>query len=292
MKTFAYKAVSGLFLHDKDITGPSFRATTRPGLGLVNRTYETDAIFDPEGKKTQWERLVHHLDHQNEQGRGKVSYKLFFVIRHGEGFHNVKEAEVGRDAWDSHWSKLDGDGRKTWSDARLTEKGMQQALALHSFWKHSLEDPGIPAPQRYYTSPLARCLDTTRIAYSGLTVPRDRPFKPIVKENLRERFGEHTCDRRSTRSWIATNYPEYKIERSFTEADEQWEADHRETEGEIAYRVKTLLDDIFSNEDKTIISLTAHSGFIRALYNVTGHRDVWVAAGAMVPVLIKAEVNE
>ncbi|KAI0842609.1 phosphoglycerate mutase-like protein [Hypoxylon sp. FL0890] len=292
MKTFRYKAVSGLFSHDKDITGPNFRATTQPGLGLIDRAYETDAVFDPEGKKTQWERLIHHLDHHNQQGEGHVQYKLLFLIRHGEGYHNVKEAEVGRDSWNSHWSLLDGDDHKNWSDAHLTEKGRQQAHVLNDFWQESLKDPGIPAPQRYYTSPLARCLETTRITYSGLDVPSDRPFKPIVKENLREWFGKHTCDRRSTRSWIAFNYPEYEIEPSLTEADERWKPDHRETEGEIADRVKTLLDDIFNSEDKTILSFTAHSGFIRTLYRVTGHRDVWVAAGAMVPVLIRAEVVE
>ncbi|KAI1416266.1 phosphoglycerate mutase-like protein [Hypoxylon sp. FL1857] len=292
MKTFTYKAVSGLFSHDNDVTGPSFRATTQPGLGLIDRAYETDATFDPEGKKTQWERLVHYLDHYNKQGRGKVVYKLLFLIRHGEGYHNVKEAEVGREAWNSHWSLLDGDGQKNWSDAHLTEKGRQQARALNAFWQESLKNPGIPAPQRYYTSPLARCLETTKLAYSGLSVPADRPFKPIVKENMREWFGKHTCDRRSTRSWIESNYPDYGIERSLTEADELWKKDHRETKEEIADRIKKLLDDIFSTDDKTLISFTAHSGFIRALYDVTGHRDVWVAAGAMVPVLIRAEVVE
>ncbi|KAI1380623.1 phosphoglycerate mutase-like protein [Hypoxylon crocopeplum] len=288
--SFTYQAVPGFFRHDEEITGPQFRATTLPGLGLINRPYETDTVFDPEGKKTQWERFVHFLEHQNRLGRGKVLHKLVFLIRHGEGHHNVKEAEVGRHAWDSYWSLLDGDEQSTWSDARLTEKGKQQAGALNAFWRGSIENEGIPPPQRYYTSPLARCLETTRITYSGLSVPPDQPFKPIVKERMRERNGEHTCDRRSTRSWIASNYPGYEIENGLTENDEEWKPDWRETEDEIADRVGKLLDDIFSNEDKAILSFTAHSGLIRSLYNVTSHRDVWVSAGAMVPVLIKAEV--
>lgn len=57
-------------------------------------------------------------------------------------------------------------------------------------------------------------------------------------------------------------------------------------------RVKAVLDEIFSNETKTIISITAHSGLVRALYSVVGHRGVWVAAGAMVPVLISARKVE
>lgn len=148
----------------------------------------------------------------------------------------------------------------------------------------------MPTPQSHYTSPLARCLETTRLVFSGLEVAPDRPFQPVIKNKLRERFGEHTCDRRSTRSWIVSNYPEFKIEDGITENDEEWKADKRETENEIANRVKELLDDVFLNDNKTFISFTAHSGLIRALYSVTKHPEVWVSAGTMVPLLIKGEV--
>ncbi|OTB07014.1 hypothetical protein M426DRAFT_257423 [Hypoxylon sp. CI-4A] len=291
-KKFTYQAVPTFFLHDNEVTGPEFRATTRPSLGLIDRPYETDAQFDPEGKRTQWERFVYFLEHQNQLGQGKVFYKLAFVIRHGEGYHNVKEAEVGRHAWEDYWATVDGDGHSTWSDAHLTEKGKAQAQTLNAFWRDSTVSIKIPLPQKFYTSPLARCLETTKITYSDLNAPADRPFKPMIKERLRERFGVHTCDRRSPRSWIASNYPDYEIEPSLTEADELWKADVRETESEVADRVAKFLDDVFTSDDSYIISLTAHSGLIRALYNVTNHRDVWVSAGALVPVLIKAEVVE
>jgi len=55
-------------------------------------------------------------------------------------------------------------------------------------------------------------------------------------------------------------------------------------------RTKMLLDDIFNNEAKTIISFTVHSGTVHALYTATQHRDIWVATGAVVPILIKAEL--
>ncbi|KAI1390010.1 phosphoglycerate mutase-like protein [Hypoxylon trugodes] len=255
------------------------------------RSYETDATFDPQGKKDQWERFIHFLEHKNEQGRGRVIYKLIFVIRHGEGYHNVKEREVGRQAWDSHWSLLNGDGKTTWSDARLTEEGERQARQLNVFWRRSLRDTKMPTPEKYYTSPLARCLETTRLTYSGLDVPSDRPYRPIIKENLRERFGAHTCDRRSARSWIVSNYPEFRTESSFTEIDQQWKSTEREAESEVEGRVKQVLDDAFLSYN-TVVSFTAHSGLIRALYSLTRHREVWVAAGVLVPVLIKGEIVE
>ena len=74
--------------------------TTKPGLGLIDRPYDSDAEFDPEHQKTQWERFVHHLDHLNTHGGEKSRYKLIYLIRHGEGFHNVKEAEVGTAEWE------------------------------------------------------------------------------------------------------------------------------------------------------------------------------------------------
>ncbi|KAL7623164.1 putative phosphoglycerate mutase pmu1 [Parahypoxylon ruwenzoriense] len=288
-RNFIYQAVPGFFYHDEEPVGPHFRATTQPGLGLINRAYETDVFFDPEGKRTQWERFVYFLEHQNQLAPGVVQYKLVYVIRHGQGYHNVKESEIGRQEWNSHWSHLDGDSRITWSDSFLTETGRQQAQALNGFWQSSIRDLRMPTPQSVYTSPLARCLETTRITYSGLNLLPDHPSRAIVKEGLRERFGEHTCDRRSTRSWIASNYPEYAIEPSLTETDEQWRPDRRETEAEVVDRVRKLLDGIFSNDDRTIISFTAHSGLIRALYSATSHREVWVAAGTLVPVLVKAE---
>lgn len=180
----------------------------------------------------------------------------------------------------------------TWSDARLTEKGRQQALALATFLGHSTAELGMPAPRLHCTSPLARCLETTRLAFSGLETPGETA-KPrfIVKEKLRERLGVHTCDRRSSRSWIQGQYRGHELEEDFAEGDELWKNDSRESLEEHAQRVKTLLADIFDSDPEVVVSFTAHSGSIRALYMAIGHEDVWVGAGEMVPVLIRAEAQ-
>ncbi|KAI3321445.1 phosphoglycerate mutase-like protein [Xylariaceae sp. AK1471] len=286
--SFTYQAVSGFFEFTEAPVGPSYRAITTPGLGLISRTYATDADFDPTGEKTQWERFAYFLEQQNQKGNGNVQYKLIFYIRHGEGFHNVKEAQVGRDEWDNKWSHLDGDGTVSWFDAFLTEQGKHQAQALNDFWQKSTRDLKMPFPQMHYTSPHARCLETTKIAYSGIHLPEEQLFKPMVKERLRERSGVHTCDQRRTKSWIASHYPEYEIEPGFPQADELWNADVRETESDVESRVKMLLDDVFEGSNATLLSFTAHSGLVHGLHAITKHRDVWVAPGAIVPFLIKA----
>lgn len=176
----------------------------------------------------------------------------------------------------------------TWADAKLTDKGREQAGAICASLQRDSRELKMPVPARHYTSPLARCLETTRLAFSGFA-PHTAP---VVKELLRERLGRHTCDRRSSRSWIAANYPEFDIEPGFTEQDELWNAEVRETNEELVVRIRKLLDDVFSNGDEVLVSFTAHSGAIRALYSATRHREVWVGPGTLVPLLVRADLEE
>ena len=189
----------------------------------------------------------------------------------------------------SYWSRLDGNGIMTWADSHLTEEGIIQAQALNSFWQDALSNSKIPAPEKYYTSPLVRCLETVNLAFSGLDLPQDRPFKPIVKELLRERLGVETCNRRRTRSWIRAAYPDYEIEAGFTEEDQLWDSRMLESVPAHISRARALLDDIFNTDDSTFLSFTTHSGTIQALYKAAQHPVTWVAAGAVVPLFIRAE---
>jgi broad specificity phosphatase PhoE len=281
-----------------------------PALGLIDRAYETDDAFDPRREKHPWERFTHYLDCLNKSSRGDTVYKLLFAARHGEGYHNVKEAEVGTAEWEvrsytlldaplaspplmrkpqSHWAKLDGDGKIIWADAHLTPLGKSQALAMNAFWAHAASTLKLPLPTRHYASPLARCLETCELAFSGLAL--SRPFEPIIKELIRERLGIHTCDRRRTRTWILDNHPGFETEMGFLEQDALWRPDVRETLEEHAGRVTVFLDDLFANESAPIVSVTAHSGTILALYEAIGHAEVRLEPGAIIPVLVKAETT-
>ncbi len=84
-------------------------------------------------------------------------------------------------------------------------------------------------PEKYYTSPLDRCLATADITFHGLQLPSHKPFVPEVKELLREVIGIHTCDRRSNKTYIHANFPAYTIEPGFAEEDELWSPDIRES---------------------------------------------------------------
>lgn len=56
-------------------------------------------------------------------------------------------------------------------------------------------------------------------------------------------------------------------------------------------RMKKLLDDIFTHDNSTYISFTTHSGSIASLLRITGHREFRLPTGAVIPVLIKAEMT-
>ena len=62
---------------------------TATNFGLINQKYPTDATFDPYQTKTQWQRFANVVSQLNQRSGPKVQYKLLFMGRHGEGYHNV-----------------------------------------------------------------------------------------------------------------------------------------------------------------------------------------------------------
>lgn len=102
-------------------------------------------------------------------------------------------------------------------------------------------------------------------------------------------MGQHTCDRRSSATAIAAEYPEYRFEDGFDEEDLLWDPKIRESNEDRNKRLRRLLDDIFSTDESTYVSLTAHSGAITSILEVLGHRKFALATGAVIPILVKAE---
>ncbi|OAK96170.1 phosphoglycerate mutase-like protein [Phaeosphaeriaceae sp. SRC1lsM3a] len=280
-----FTAQRGYFSHDSDPASWEFRARTLPSLGLVEKLYPTDDAkverSSEELARTQWSRFLHYVDFLNTVDSQKF-YKVFYVVRHGQGLHNVKETEVGREEWNRHWAKLPGDSKTTWLDASLTPTGEQQATEIASLWSSSSH---VQVPQSIYTSPLRRCLQTTTLGFAPLL----KNTVPVIKEGLRERLGVHTCDQRSSRSWIADAYPDFQIEESLTEKDELWKPDQRETIEEHIVRSQEVLQDIFENDGSQLVALVGHSGMSMAIFGATGWPKVPMAAGAVYPLLVCGE---
>lgn len=118
-----------------------------------------------------------------------------------------------------------------------------------------------------------------------------RPFRPVVKEKLRERYTMHTCDNRRTRTWIRENWPGYAVE---PEADLPEEDPFRglgrsETDAEHVARKQAALEDVFSTDGGAFVSLTVHSYAIRAILMACGAAPFKVREGVSMAMLVRGE---
>jgi hypothetical protein len=130
------------------------------------------------------------------------------------------------------------------------------------------------------------------VTFADLNLPADRPFAPIVKEGFREGMTLHTCNHRSNKTFIQETVPAVRFEPGFTEHDELWRSDMNESEEAQRARAKAVLDDVFATDAATWISVTAHSGVITKLLEQLGHRSFRLSTGQIIPVLVKAEVEQ
>lgn len=162
-------------------------------------------------------------------------------------------------------------------------------MTAHDFWSHEIETQKIQVPQSYYTSPLTRCLRTANLTFNGLTLPKKYPFAPTIKELLREGISLHTCDHRRSKSYIHNLFPTWEFEPGFSKQDVLWNGVTAETSDAQDARSKKWLDQVFSEDDSTWISITSHSGEIASTLRVLGHQEFSLNTGAVIPVLVKAE---
>ncbi|XDG06271.1 hypothetical protein ABKA04_005886 [Annulohypoxylon sp. FPYF3050] len=268
--TINYTSIAGFFQQDDSSTVAKTFDYTTSNYGLINRTYPTDDEFDPANKKTQWERFAYYVNTLNRDCDKNTQYKVLFMARHGEGYHNAAESYYGTPAWNCYWGPLEGNGTVTWRDARLTDAGIAQCTKANAFWKNALAVEKIPAPQ-------------------SLDLPADRPFMPTIKEYFREGISMRTCDERSNKTYIHSLLPGFKFEEGFTEDDELWKGYEGETSDAQLKRTRAVLDDIFSNDDNTWISITSHSGQISTNLKVLNHIAFSLSTGQAIPALIKAQ---
>lgn len=299
-----FKTLTGFFLQDNPSTNASTFRYNETNFGLIHRSYPSDSGKDKgkgKGKDkdkhnqghaadlTDWQRFDAYLTELNRHAGHDKEYKLLFIGRHSEGYHNAEESYVGTPAWNCYYAELPGNATVTWEDAALTSFGRAQAVVAHDFWRQEIEQQKIQTPQSYYTSPLDRCLSTAQLTFADLPLPKKYPFKPVVKELLREGISIHTCDRRSSRQYIESTYPDFAFEDTFQDTDHLWNGITAETKTAQDYRSKVVLDDIFSHDKSDIISITSHSGEAASLLRVLGHQPFSLVTGAIIPVFVEVE---
>lgn len=115
------------------------------------------------------------------------------------------------------------------------------------------------------------------------------PYHPLIKEDLRERWTLHTCDKRRSRSWIAEHWPEYRIEDGFAEEDQLTKLPREETDAEHGVRNLRALREIFDSDENQVISWTMHSIAMQSLLTSVGMMSFHVKPATTVALLIKGE---
>lgn len=261
-----------------------------------------------------WPAAVEKLQELNRTvaDPSRERYKLLFSARHGQGYHNLAVEVFGLEEWDNHYSHLNGavtpDGEKlVWGpDPFLTTRGEQQAKLMHESFHKEITQHGCPVPSRLFSSPFTRAAQTLCITMDGICVRNDaedasKPLlakerlHPIVKEDLRETIGEHTCDKRSDRGTFEKRMHGwgFVFEDGFVNDDIYYKSDWREPFHKQALRANGFLQDLFSDDFATdeIVYCASHSGEIKSLIAVTGHRRYTVPTAGMVPLLVKAVRN-
>ncbi|EMG45434.1 hypothetical protein G210_4387 [Candida maltosa Xu316] len=269
-----------------------------PGIFKQSLEETDDSTFDNIkehfGIIPTWDEIINQLHTLNAQSDPeKVQYKLFFLARHGQGYHNLKH-DADPEAWEAKWKHLFTDGKTTWGpDPELTKLGEEQAKDNNKTWKNELvnnknQDSTLILPTKFFSSPFRRSINT--LVHTWHDIVDLKEIKPLIEEHWRETIGTVTCDQRSKRSVIAEKYEPlgFKIEPGFEELDALWTPDRRETVAEQAIRQNSGFQEIFNDYPKDeIVSITSHAGSIRAQLMVLGHRAFAIGTGGMIAVFVK-----
>ncbi|KAF8317112.1 phosphoglycerate mutase-like protein [Clavulina sp. PMI_390] len=285
---FDYQVLPDFFIHTDPNATEADIGPAPARFGLLDSTAE------------RWSNLDARLD-QLAKEEPKAKFKVIWAGRHGQGWHNLAEAKYGTKAWDDYWAMLNGDGEIVWGpDPKLTPLGEDQARLAHDVWEAELSlSVPVPLPSTLYSSPFTRALSTAQITFTSIpTLLTHSQLPPIlVVENIREVNGEHTCDKRDTRSYIEETFvdrknqpeggPVFNIEDGFTEDDELWTPE-REPDPHVLVRAIDVLDRIFEYDTSRYTSITSHSGWITQLLVATKHRRYNLPTGGVIPLVIKA----
>lgn len=300
-----YEQIAQLQNTQDPITGKdAYPWSFAPILGFFKQTelLTDDLLFnyteEDLGRLNSWEDIINKIEQLNVSSPVNESYKVLFLARHGEGWHNIASHKYSPEEWITKWRFLGTDGELTWGpDADLTELGINQAKENNKVWKDQVTK-GAPIPSQFYVSPLKRSCHTLIHTWQDIKIS-----SPIVAEKLRETIGIHLCHKRSTKSEITKNFPAFQFEQGFSEIDHLNEdySVNREKLHQQFLRVNNFLQELFEQDwldgkaqvykgklqRDTFVSITSHAGTIRSFITVINHRKFTISTGGMIPIVVK-----
>jgi broad specificity phosphatase PhoE len=221
--------------------------------------------------------------------------KKVHFIRHAEGFHNLATKENGNNDILLR-GECSSAKEHALYDARLTEKGIQQARSLKA---HLAQRPSgsrsFTAFDLVVVSPLTRTCETALHVFgkprkpgqpsfldtgeaplnspehkAGIRVPAPR-F--LVREECRERWGHYVCDGRRSIKDIAAEFEDFDFS-DVIHNEDAFYTDERESDEHCCDRAVKFLEWLNSRPEKCIAVVT-HSSFLRHLFGQFGGNLHW-----------------
>jgi len=208
--------------------------------------------------------------------------KLVYLIRHGEGFHNLAQREWQEAKKSGEPYTLDTDPEFRYMDPSLTPTGEAQASSLR-------DEAAKTKVDLYVTSPFKRAIQTLERSFDPAHRPEE-PRKAWCLEVLHEQAGLHTCDKRRAISEIKEEYKWIDFSLVEDNEDPYWgDGLKRETMEHLQERCESLVRWIQQREEKRIV-VSTHSTLLFALTNgVLECQDpalsTWFNTGEMRPLV-------
>lgn len=268
-----FKVIKGFFEQDEDNTDDITYPLAPKYLGLLDKSDD------------RWAHFHEKLQNLKNEYKGKGKVKFILFCRHGQGFHNEAESKYGTIEWDNYYSKL-----PEYFDPHLTELGKKQLVDVYKLLKVELQN-GMPFPF-IISSPHVRTLETTTEEWLKIENEASDDTKiglrPIVSDDFRETYGEHTCDSRRSTTELIPMWPSFDFTPIKVPDDVVWKPDSRETPDHVLVRVRRGMAWVFENVDSDYVSVVGHSGIMTEAMRLTGHRKFSLKPGSIMPLVVVA----
>jgi len=188
--------------------------------------------------------------------------KKVHLIRHGQGFHNVAQAEWRRAGKPGEPYTLDTDPSMRYQDAVLTPVGEQQARDLQPRTARLF-------PEVMVVSPMRRATQTGLLAFAAHVAGGEKASLPVVAcESAHEIAGKHTCDKRLPKAQLAKLFPEVDYALVGSEEDPFWgDGLVREPLEKTTEWAAALARFLLVERSETHLVVAAHSTILASLMN-------------------------
>lgn len=195
--------------------------------------------------------------------------KIIHFVRHGQGDHNQLVLDIGYGCQCNTNEPVAECPYKSANinDAKLTNAGKSEGKKVLEY----LEENNQIQIDCVLTSPLSRAIQTGVISLSNQKY-QNITWKCL--ECLREQYGIHVCDKRSTKSYLTETFRNIDFTDIETEEDTWFSENERETREHLAQRILTFLNFARNLPEKNIVVFT-HSSF---LFTMSGE---WFKTGQL-----------